>query len=226
MSRGRQIVRLKLRPLTSVAQRLLLDWEPSELYSNPAKFPSLDSTELFGNQNALEVEIGTGSGEFLCHLAVTRPEVNFLGIEVSRRASAVCASLAAALNLENLRVLRADFRLLKTLLPKAGWSKVYLHFPDPPHKTGDKKRRIFDGAFLDQMARTLIPGGEISVASDQPTFFFEMLDLAEGDGRFRTGHSERYLAGMELPVKSRFQLFWERKGVQPMRFILQKPPLP
>ncbi len=221
MSRGRQIVRLKLRPLNSQAQRLLLDWDPGELYSHPEHFPQLASTGLFDNQNPLVVEIGPGSGEFLCHLAANQPKTNFLGIEVSRRAAGVSAALAADQRIANLRVLRADFKLLDPLLPAQGWSKVYLHFPDPPHKTGDEKRRIFDQAFLDQMAGTLVPGGEISVASDKPTFFFEMLQLAEGDARFEVAHTERYLEGLEAPVKSRFQRFWERKGVQPLHFILR-----
>lgn len=222
MSRGRQIVRLKLRPLTAQARCLLLDWEPSELYSHPERFPHLGSIELFGNRNPLEVEIGPGSGEYLCFLASNQPATNFLGIEVSRRAAAVCAALAAEQGLSNLRMLRADFKLLAPLLPNSGWHRVYLHFPDPPHKASDQKRRIFDQAFLDQMAGTLAPDGEISVASDKPGFFFEMLELAENDSRFKVAHTERYLEGLELAVKSRFQRFWERKGVQPLRFILRK----
>lgn len=222
MSRGRQIVRLKLRPLTAEARGLLLDWDPGELYRHAEHFPQLTSTELFGNLSFLEVEIGPGSGEYLCHLAASQPERNFLGIEVSRRSAHYCAALAADQGISNLRVLRADFKLLEPLLPNEGWSRVYLHFPNPPHKTGDEKRRIFDRAFLDQMAGTLVPRGEISVASDKPAFLFDMLRLASGDARFEVAHTERYLEGLDAPVKSRFQRFWEGKGVKPLRFILRK----
>ncbi len=222
MSRGRQIVRLRLRSLSTQAQRLLLDWESDELYNQPSGFPCLTSKELFGNDLPLIVEIGPGSGEFLCDMAGSQPEANFLGIEVSHRAAAACAALAADQGLSNLRVLRADFKLLRPLLPTAGWAMVYLHFPDPPHKSGDLKRRIFDQAFLDNMAITLAPGGKISVASDKPDFFFRMLEIAEASPRFKVKHAERYLKGLEVRVKSRFQQFWERKGVQPLRFILQK----
>lgn len=224
MSRGRQIVRLKLRTLSAQAKELLLDWEPGELYAQPDRFPHLSSNELFGNQNPMEVEIGPGSGEYLCYLADSQPRTNYLGIEVSRRSATACAALAAGQGLANLRVLRTDYKLLQPLLPPNGWTKVYLHFPDPPHKTADEKRGIFDQAFLEQMASTLVPEGQISVASDKPEFFFKMLELAEKDARFRVTHSERYLEGFEAPIKSRFQRFWERKGVQPLRFILRKSP--
>jgi tRNA G46 methylase TrmB len=74
------------------------------------------------------------------------------------------------------------------------------------------------------MAFTLATEGQISVASDKQEFLVRMLKLAESDPRFRVTHPERYLQGMDAPVKSRFQLFWERKGVQPLRFILSKSP--
>jgi len=225
MSRGRQIARLKLRPLNAEAEKLLLDWDPGELYSHPERFPHLTSVELFGNQNSLEVEIGPGSGEYLCYLAGNQPDTNYLGIEVSRRSAAACAALAAENGLSNLRVLRTDYKLLRLLLPGEGWAKVYLHFPDPPHKTADEKKRIFNQTFLDQMAITLVPKGLISVASDKPEFLVRMLELAEKDPRFRVTHSERYLEGLESAVKSRFQLFWERKGVRPLRFTLQRSPV-
>ena len=222
MSRGRQVVRLKYRPLSNKAKSLLLDWDSGELHGHPGRFPDLTSSQLFGNLNPLEVEIGPGSGEFLCDLAATHPYTNFFGIEVSHRAAATCAALAGEYGLANLRVLRADFKLLKPLLPKNGWSMIYLHFPDPPHKNGDQKRRILDQAFLDSMAEVLIPSGKISVASDRPDFFFEMLELAESNPAFMFDHPGRYLEGLEIAVKSRFQQFWERKGIPPLRFILRK----
>lgn len=222
MSRGRQIVRLKARPLSAEAKSLLLDWESGELHRSPENFYPLDSEHLFGNHKPLVVEIGPGSGDFLCDQASSHLDSNFLGIEVSHRAAAACATLGADLGLENLRVLRADFKLLKPLLPDDGWTKVYLHFPDPPHKNGDQKRRIFDQGFLDSVLATLLPKGEISVASDRPGFLMQMRDLAEKDHRFQFTHSEPYLEGLESPVKSKFQRFWERKGILPIRFILQK----
>ena len=222
MSRGRQIVRLKIRPLSDSAKSLLLDWKSGELHRDPQRFPKLDSERLFGNLNPLVVEIGSGSGDFLCDQAASHPHANFLGIEVSHRPAAACAALAHDQGLVNLRVLRADFKLLVPLFPKRAWTKVYLHFPDPPHKSGDQKRRIFDQAFLDSMEEVLSTKGEISVASDKPGFFLQMLELAEKDPRFRFTHPERYLEGLESPVKSRFQRFWERKGILPLRFILHK----
>lgn len=223
MARGRHLTRLKLRPLSDQArERYLFDWESRDLRESPDRFPQLTSEALFGNTKPLEVEVGLGSGEFLNHLADEDPHTNFLGVEVSRRAAILAASLASERQLNNLRVLRGNFKLLDPLIVANSWRKVYLHFPDPVHRTKDEKRRIFNLGFLDQMARVLVQGGEISVVSDKDEYFIEMLELAEGDSRFEKTHPQRFLEGFEPGEKSRFQRFWERKGVVVKRFILRR----
>jgi len=223
MSRGRQIGRMKLKALAPEdKEKYLLDWDAIELRRATSRFPQLTSGELFGNAAPLEVEIGAGSGEYLCHLAAQNSETNFLGIEVSRRAAHMAVTLAAELRLSNVRVLRADFKLITPLLGPQSWQAVYLHFPDPQHKRRDTNRALFDEGFLDAMAGALLPGGQLSVVSDKAEFLVRMLEQAEGDPRFVRAHSEIYLKNFEPKVKSRFQLSWERKGFKPYRFILQK----
>lgn len=223
MARGRYLGRLKLRPLPpELAERYLLEWHPRLLALEPERFPMLSSQALFGNQRPLEVEIGAGSGEYACSLAAADPQANFLAIELSNRAAHSAAWLAAEAELPNLKVLRADFKLLGPKLPSHGWRRAYLHFPDPQLKAADAKRILFTPQFLDAMASTLQPGGELSVVSDQAQFFRQMLELAEADSRFAKTHPERFLQGFEPPVKSRFQLIWERKGRTSHRFILKR----
>jgi tRNA (guanine-N7-)-methyltransferase len=223
MSRGRQIGRLKLKPLVpDIKQKYLLDWDPIELHWVTHAFPFLTSPALFGNDHSLEVEIGAGSGEYLCYLAARDPQTNFLGIEVSRRAAHMAVLVAADADLNNVRILRADFKLLARVMAPQSWRAVYLHFPDPPHNREDAKHAIFDQTFLDGMATVLVPGGQLSVVSDKTDFFMRMLALAVGDGRFAKIHAEPYLQGFEPGVKSRFQLSWERKGIAPRRFVLRR----
>lgn len=223
MSRGRQIGRMKLKPLSpEIREKYLLDWDALELRRAPARFAQLTSAELFGNAAPLEVEIGAGSGEYLCHLAVKDPQTNFLGIEVSRRAAQLSVNLAAELELTNVRILRADFKLLTPLLEPRSWEAVYLHFPDPQHKRRDAKRALFDQSFLDAMAGALVSGGRLSVVSDKAEFLASMLRQADGDVRFARAQARPGLEEFEPDVKSRFQLSWERKGLKPYRFILQR----
>ncbi|QYK51786.1 MAG: hypothetical protein KF701_04645 [Anaerolineales bacterium] len=223
MARGRYLGRIPLRTLPpELAERYLLEWHPRRLALEPGSFPQLSSAAIFGNALPLEVEIGAGTGEFALSLAAGDPAANVLALELSNRSARWAAWLAAEAGLPNLKVLRADFKLLGPLLPAAGWRRAYLHFPDPQHKPADAKRILFNQSFLDGMAQALQPGGELSVVSDAPGFFLQMLELAEGDGRFAKMHPERYLEGFEPEVKSRFQQIWERKGRTPRQFVLKR----
>ena len=164
MSRGRQISRLKLVALSEeVRKAYLYEWDAKALYFNNAQFPNITSADLFDNRTPLEVEIGPGTGEYLCSLAAQQSSVNFLGIEASKRAAYFAANLAAEAGLTNLRILCANVKLLYPLIPPKAWSRVYVHFPDPVHKHKDEKHSVFDKAFLDAMDRALVSGGEISL---------------------------------------------------------------
>jgi tRNA (guanine-N7-)-methyltransferase len=214
-------VRVKPRELDSEAASLLLDWPAEELWKSPDQFSQLTSEGMFGNRNPLEIEIGSSTGEFLCALAQDNPGTNFVGIEVTKRASVEAANQIADLKLKNVRILRANFKFLGPLTKPESWSRVYLHFPDPVHKQRDERKRIFDRGFLDQMATVLVKGGQISVVSDKPDYLEEMQALVDRDSRFELTHSERTL-DFEPAVKSRFQRFWERKGIHPARFVLRR----
>lgn len=215
--------RLKLQPPSAAARRKYLrEWSAKALYEHSQNFPQLSAAGLFGAAAPLEVEIGPGTGEFLCERAETHPESNFLGIEASRKAIYLAVQLAEAKKLENILFVRANLKLLYGLIPADSWGRVYLHFPDPVHKPKDEKYRVFDATFLNVMAESLPDGGEISVVSDKEEFLLEMLQLVERDSRFEKAHAERYLEGFEPPVKSRFQKAWERKGVVPLRFVVRK----
>src|SRR5699024_12803055 len=40
--------------------------------------------ELFGNDNPIHLEIGTGKGQFIAGMAEQYPDVNFIGIELAK----------------------------------------------------------------------------------------------------------------------------------------------
>ncbi len=223
MSRGRQISRLKPIELSEEARATYLyEWDAKHLRSAIAEYPTINSETFFSNNAPLEVEIGPGTGEYLCSLAAQDRARNFLGIEASNRAAYYAVNRASEEALTNLRIIRANAKLLYPLIPDVAWSRVYIHFPDPVHKRNDEKHRIFDQPFLDAMQRAMPSGGEISVVSDEKNFFGKMLNLAKSDLRFEMAHSADYLEDFEPEEKSRFQRFWEKKGVIPRRFILRK----
>ena len=211
MSHSRKVARIKLNPPKSEdSKRYLLSWEAKELYQNLDKFPPLNCQTLFGTTSSMQLEIGCGTGEFICGLAEDQRDNKFVGIDFSRRAIYSAVNLAAAKDLSNIKFIKADFKRLYPLLTPNSLSMVFLHFPDPNYKAKHHKHRIFDKIFLNHLYKTLTPNGKISVVTDQEPFFLAMLILAESDARYKKAHPERFLTYFEPHIKSRFQRAWER----------------
>jgi tRNA (guanine-N7-)-methyltransferase len=209
-------------PDEETARKYLLHLSGRQLYYEPGSLPRLTSAHLFGNDRPLELEVGCGTGDYLCSLAQEEPGANFLGVDVHRRSLHTAIDTASRLGLDNILFVKANFTLMYPLLEPASLRSIYLHFPDPNTEPKFRKRRIFSERFLDEAERALIPGGRLSVMTDHQERFFEMLALAERDMRWLRTHEERYLVGFEPRVKSRFQRIWEGHGIPTLRFELAR----
>jgi tRNA (guanine-N7-)-methyltransferase len=209
-------------PDPAAARQYLRYFSSKQLFLDPDSFPPLDSYHLFGNDLPLHLEVGCGTAEFLCALALDAPRTNFVGVDVASKALFKAVKIAAAHQLPNILFIRADFALMYPLLMGDSLQAVYLHFPDPHMQTRFRKRRVLSPAFLEHVHRALAPGGRLSIMTDHRAFFLEMLGLLERDPRFAKTHAERYLVGFEPTVKSQFQRLWEGHGLPTLRVELQK----
>ncbi len=209
-------------PDEETSRKYLLRLSGRQLYHESCSLPSIASPDLFGNDLPLELEVGCGTGEYLCSLARQEPGANFLGIDLHLRSLHSAVDTASRLGLDNILFVKANFTLMYPLLAPASLRAIYLHFPDPNLEPRFRKRRIFSERFLDEAHRALVPGGRLSVMTDHTEFFLDMLALAERDARWGRKHEEGYLLGFEPPVKSRYQRIWEGHGIPTLRFELAR----
>jgi len=200
----------------------LLVMPGKDLFAHPECFPRITSSALFDNQHPIELEIGCGSGEFLCSLAKHNPGTNYVGVELRRKSIHAAVNLASAMSLDNILFVNADARLLSPLLVAESIQAAYLHFPDPVTRPKFENRRIFTGRFLDSMHEALTARGRLSVMTDHREYFEEMLRLVEGNDRWCKTHRARFLTGFDVEAKSRFQRIWESHGKTTLRFEVTK----
>ena len=162
-------------PDEETGRRYLL-WLPGErLHQEPEELPRITSRSLFGDDAPLEVEAGCGTGEFLCSQARSRPETNFVGVDLHVKSLHRAVSRASELGLANIVFARADFNLIYKLLEPESLRAIYILFPDPGMKKRQRKSRVFSEAFLKEAHRALEPGGRVFAMTDHEKYFEQML---------------------------------------------------
>jgi len=132
----------------------------------------LDWSSFFGNDNPVELDVGSGRGLFLLNAATSRPQTNFLGLELDYKEGRRAARRLLKRELTNARVLGGDARIaLAKLIPHQSVAAVHVYFPDPWWKRKHKKRRLFTDEFVDLAADALRPGGCLNSWTDVEEYF-------------------------------------------------------
>ena len=72
--------------------------------------------------------------------------------------------------LANVRLWPEPVAPLLAALPSGALSRAFVLFPDPWPKLRHRKRRLVQRPVLDQLARLLVPGAELRVATDDPDY--------------------------------------------------------
>lgn len=152
----------------------------------PIQETPYDFAAIFGNRNPVILEVGSGKGRFLIGEAEANPDKNYVGIEWANKYCHLCASRAAAKGLTNIRFLRDDaLHTFRMALADRCLEAVYVLFPDPWPKAKQQKRRSIQAPFLDQVARVVIPGGRLILATDHADYFQQMLEVTAAHPRIR-----------------------------------------
>jgi tRNA (guanine-N7-)-methyltransferase len=193
--------------------------EPSEFM--PADyFCRHSSSDIFGNDHPLEIDLGCGDGSFLIEMAQHYPERNFLGVErLLGRVRGVCKRIQE-LGLTNARVLRLESQYtLEYLLEPRSVFRLHLLCPDPWPKARHHKRRLVQQEFLQILQKALSPGGEFLFKTDHPEYFewvleeIELFNKNNPDSPFRdkpwheAGEQDKFFY-----AKTDFQRHWEAEG--------------
>jgi tRNA (guanine-N7-)-methyltransferase len=148
--------------------------EAPELRLDPVRALAapLDWRETFGADRPVEIEVGIGKGRFLLQAATARPDVSYLGVEWANKYLRIAEARALKRGLGNVRFLRVDAReLVHGSVPAASVQAYYVFYPDPWPKKRHSKRRFLRADTVHHLARTLVPGGLLHVATDHADYW-------------------------------------------------------
>jgi len=198
--------------LTPSQKRALVELWPR--YGIDFAHCQLDLSEVFRRTSPGQrvLEIGFGNGDVLVQLAASRPDDDFLGIEVHRPGVGHLLQRLEEAECSNVRVIRHDaVDVLNEMLPPESLDQVLLFFPDPWPKKRHHKRRIVKPGFVQLVASRLRPGGLFHLATDWQNYAEQMLEVIEDSSAFEnTAGAGKY---SERPA-SRPETKFERRGLR------------
>lgn len=179
-------------------RRVPLKVEAPELRADPERIVRpFEWKELFGREAPVEVEIGIGKGRFLNLAAKRRPEINHLGVEWANKYLRVAESRALVDGLENVRFARVDASKMMLALPEASVQAFYVFYPDPWPKRKHRKNRFLRAEMAEQLARTLVDGGKLHVATDHDGYWVDLQPPFDRHDQFERQES---FGGEEFPI--------------------------
>jgi tRNA (guanine-N7-)-methyltransferase len=199
-----------MRPSLRTKRKLIV--EPIGLVLEDLPKP-LDGKVLFGNENPLELEIGSGKGTFLADQAKARSQVNFLGLEKARRYWQYASDRLRRNGCLNARMILVDAsHFFPEFLLDSCLAAIHIYFPDPWPKKRHHKRRLLQEPFLEQVERVLVPGGRFQLVTDHEDYFRQTRRGIQASNLELTDFRPPGSTGEEELVGSNFERKYRREG--------------
>lgn len=127
--------------------------------------------ELFGNDNPIHIEVGSGKGAFITGMAQQNPNINYIGIDIQLSVLSYALDKVLASGAENVKLLRVDGSTLTNYFEDGEVDMMYLNFSDPWPKSRHEKRRLTYKTFLDTYKQIMPENGEIHFKTDNRGLF-------------------------------------------------------
>ena len=134
--------------------------------------------EVFGNDNPIRIEVGTGKGRFIMDLAEANPDINYVGIEKYSSVLLRAVQKQTERQLSNVRFIRMEAEILSEVFDQGEVDRIYLNFSDPWPKERHAQRRLTSSTFLRRYDQVLKPDGQLEFKTDNRDLFdFSLMEL-------------------------------------------------
>ncbi len=136
-------------------------------------------SDIFENENPIQIEIGMGKGQFIMELARQNPNINYIGIEKYSSVLVRALQKMEEEPLPNLCFIRMDAEYIENVFSEGEVDQIYLNFSDPWPKDRHAKRRLTSKEFLARYNTILKEGGIIIFKTDNRDLFDFSLEQAD-----------------------------------------------
>jgi tRNA (guanine-N7-)-methyltransferase len=198
---------------TPAQQRALTELIPR--YGLAFSDAPIDAQAIFKRKAPLILEIGSGMGEGTAAIAAAHPETDFIAVEVHGPGVGSLLNRIDSLQLQNLRVIRHDaVEVLERMIADGTLAALHVFFPDPWPKKRHHKRRLVQPGFVSLIARKLLPGAVVHLATDWPEYADHIASVFGASACFASS-----AAGLVARTATKFEQRGRRLG-NPVRDLI------
>lgn len=148
------------------------------LIKPPMESNSWNFWDIFNNDHAVEIEIGSGNGHFLAQKCANHSNINYIGIELQYKRVEKAIKKAAHLGAPNIRFISLDANeVVSKYIPANSIHHYYYNFPDPWYKRKHHKKRLFTRTFLKNLVKTMRMEGYLTIVTDHEGYLNWMMDI-------------------------------------------------
>ncbi|WP_140937092.1 tRNA (guanosine(46)-N7)-methyltransferase TrmB [Sphingobacterium lumbrici] len=169
------------------------------------------SSEFFGNDKPLVLELACGKGEYTVNLAKLFPDRNFIGIDYKGNRIWRGAKTALEEEITNVGFLRIQIEKILEFFTENEISEIWITFPDPQPQDSREKKRLTNPKFLERYKFVLKEDGIMHLKTDNDGFYaytLEQLALLEASKNKET--ADLYKSDLVDEVLS-IKTYYERK---------------
>lgn len=152
----------------------------------------MNFVELFENPALpVDLEIGTGQGNFFMELCTQRSDRNHVGVELRYGLAGHVNQKIQQQGLKNGKVFYGNVHhCLENIIHGHKLAAIYIFFPDPWEKRRHANRRLLSVDLVQRLVKNLQPGGRIYVQTDVAELLQEMRQVFEQVDTLKPVHTE------------------------------------
>lgn len=214
---------MRLRHIPGAEERIA---SSAYVIQNPEEFKGRWS-EVFGNNNPIEIEVGMGKGRFIMELAQKNPHINYIGIERYQSVLLKAIQKREQLDLPNICFMCVDARGLAEIYGEDEVHRIYLNFSDPWPKDRHARRRLTSPEFMAVYHKFLKKGGVVEFKTDNRGLFDYSMESIPSSGWIVDCHTvDLHNSDMATGnVMTEYEVKFSEKGNRICKLIASRPPV-
>ncbi|MDD3392568.1 MAG: tRNA (guanosine(46)-N7)-methyltransferase TrmB [Bacilli bacterium] len=184
----------------------------SPYYIDSKTVPKGNYKQIFNNNNPIQIEIGTGKGNFIIQKAIKNPDINYIGIE--KYASVLMRAIQKLDNDEipNLKIMMFDANDINEVFASE-IDTIYLNFSDPWPKKRHAHRRLTNYLFLDKYKQIFIKENHIVMKTDNRHLFeYSLKSFVDNDFKIVDISLDLYNDDIKDNIPTEYETKFHNKG--------------